>query len=84
MKITSKPKIQKPKESLRINPDINIPSTVSVGNFARLLNVNLGKTPDLMTVDIVDSIRIRQVAEGNGERWDGGTIILRSRCVISL
>ena len=43
MRITSKPKIQKAKKSLRINPDINVPSTVSVGNFARLLNVSLGK-----------------------------------------
>lgn len=42
-KATSKPKIQKAKKTLRINPDINIPSTVSVGNFARLLNVSLGK-----------------------------------------
>ena len=42
MKTTPKPRIQKAKKSLRINPDINIPSTVSVGNFARLLNVSLG------------------------------------------
>jgi len=40
---TSKPKVRKAKGSLRVNPDINIPSTVSVGNFARLLNVSLGK-----------------------------------------
>jgi hypothetical protein len=40
---TSKPKVRKAKKSLRVNPDINIPSTVSVGNFARLLNVSLGK-----------------------------------------
>lgn len=56
MKTTSKPKIQKPKKSLRVNPNINIPSTVSVGNFARLLNVNLGKTLHLMTVDIADNV----------------------------
>jgi len=42
-KTTFKPKIQKTKKSLRVNPDINIPSTVSVGNFARLLNVSLGQ-----------------------------------------
>jgi len=42
VKTTPKPRIQKAKKSLRINPDINIPSTVSVGNFARLLNVSLG------------------------------------------
>ena len=43
MKTTSRPKVQKAKKLLRINPDINIPSTVSVGNFARLLNVSLSK-----------------------------------------
>lgn len=43
VKATSKPKIQKAKKSLRVNPDINIPSTVSVGNFARLLNVSLSE-----------------------------------------
>ena len=42
VKTTPKPRIQKAKKSLRINPDISIPSTVSVGNFARLLNVSLG------------------------------------------
>ena len=47
VRIASKPKIQKAKKSLRINPDINIPSTVSVGNFARLLNVSLGKDSGL-------------------------------------
>jgi hypothetical protein len=43
VKSTFKPRVQKAKKSLRINPDINIPSTVSVGNFARLLSVSLGK-----------------------------------------
>ena len=43
MRATSKPRLQKAKKALRVNPDINIPSTVSVGNFARLLNVSLGK-----------------------------------------
>lgn len=43
VRATSKPRVQKAKKSLRINPDINIPSTVSVGNFARLLNVSLSK-----------------------------------------
>lgn len=42
LKTTPKPRIQKARKSLRINPDINIPSTVSVGNFAHLLNVSLG------------------------------------------
>lgn len=43
VKATPKPKVHKAKKSLRVNPDINIPSTVSVGNLARLLGVNLGK-----------------------------------------
>ncbi|KAF9791165.1 hypothetical protein BJ322DRAFT_430352 [Thelephora terrestris] len=43
MRITPKPKVRKAKKSLRVNPDINVPSTVSVGNFARLLNVSLGE-----------------------------------------
>lgn len=43
VKTISKPKLKKLKKPLRVNPDINIPSTVSVGNFARLLNVSLGK-----------------------------------------
>ena len=43
VKAAPKPKVQKAKKSLRVNPDVNIPSTVSVGNFARLLNVSLGK-----------------------------------------
>ena len=42
MRTITKPKVQKAKKSLRVNPDINIPSVVSVGNFARLLNVSLG------------------------------------------
>ena len=47
-KVAAKPKVQKAKKSLRVNPDINIPSTVSVGNFARLLNVSLGKVFGLL------------------------------------
>jgi len=43
MKTNPRPKIQKAKKLLRVNPDIIIPSTVSVGNFARLLNVSLSK-----------------------------------------
>jgi len=43
LRATSKSKVQKTKKILRVNPDINIPSTVSVGNFARLLNVSLSK-----------------------------------------
>lgn len=43
VKTAPKSKVQKAKKSLRVNPDINIPSTVSVGNFARLLNVSLSK-----------------------------------------
>ena len=51
VKTTPKPRTQKAKQSLRINPDINIPSTVSVGNFARLLNVSLGMDMDLGLFD---------------------------------
>lgn len=43
VKTAPKPKIHKAKNPLRVNPDINIPSTVSVGNFARLLSVSLSK-----------------------------------------
>ena len=43
IRTTPKPKVRKAKRSLRVNPDINVPSTVSVGNFARLLNVSLGE-----------------------------------------
>jgi hypothetical protein len=42
VRTVTKPKVQKAKKSLRVNPDINIPSVVSVGNFARLLNVSMG------------------------------------------
>lgn len=48
VKAAPKPKVQKAKKSLRVNPDINIPSTVSVGNFARLLNVSLGRLQKVM------------------------------------
>lgn len=48
VKTTSKPKVLKPKKALRANPDINIPSMVSVGNFARLLGVSLGRLQRVM------------------------------------
>jgi hypothetical protein len=52
VKTISKPKAKKAKKALRVNPDINIPSTVSVGNFARLLNVSLGKGFELFDYGI--------------------------------
>ena len=82
MKVTPKPKIQKARRPLHINPDINIPSTVSVGNFARLLNVKLGKDLAFPVEGSADNLYFRSLATGDGESWDGGTIILRPRCVI--
>lgn len=37
-----KPKVQRSTRPVKVNPDVLIPSVVSVGNLARLLNVRLG------------------------------------------
>lgn len=64
MKAASKPKVRKAKKSLRVNPDINIPSTVSVGNFSRLLNVSLGKEFDSFDYEILTTIRLQVAYNG--------------------
>ena len=76
VKTTPKPRIQKVKKSLRINPGINIPSTVSVGNFARLLNVSLGMGSDHLIGESTDNLYSRSLATGDGKCWNGGAIIL--------
>ena len=51
IRITPKPRVRNAKMFLRVNPDIDVPSTITVGNLARLLNVSLVRALVCLVVD---------------------------------
>lgn len=72
LRTSFKPKVQRSTRQVKINPDIHIPSVVSVGNLARLLNIRLGGFCLAVRWVLLILYIIRTFAPCNGASWDAG------------